>query len=126
MSSQRKKGTAWETACTVYLRRAFEDDEGTIHRSSLHGRLDEGDIHGLKANGMPLVVECKNARQYRFGDWVEEAEDEAWNAGACYGVVFAKRSGIGIQHVGQHFCVMSIDTFIRLLGGGVPDDDGAR
>lgn len=124
MSMQRRKGTAWETACTVYLRRAFGDDERTIHRSALHGRLDEGDIHGLKANGGKVVVECKNAKQPRYGEWVEEAEDEAWNADALYGVVFAKRHGLGIQHVGQHLAIMSIDCFIRLIGGEVPSDDG--
>ena len=117
----KRKGTAWETACTVYLRRAYQDDEGCIHRAPLHGSKDEGDIHGLRINGEKAIIECKNAKNYEFGTWVDQAVEEAWNADAEYGVVFVKRRGLGIEHVGQHWALMDIDTFIRMNGGEIPE-----
>lgn len=121
MSKARQKGTAWESACVEYLRDAFDDQERTIHRSALNGADDEGDIHGLSHNGGRIVIECKNCKRYEFREWVRQADDEAWNAGAEYGVVFAKLNGIGIAHVGNHLAVMDIDTFIRLIGGEIPE-----
>lgn len=117
MSRQSRKGNAWENACEGYLKEFFDDSEGTIHVERLHGRLDEGDIHGLFSHGFPVVVECKNRAEYRFQDWIAEAESEAVNADASYGVVFAKRKGKGLTNVGGHWAVMSIDTFCRLIGG---------
>lgn len=121
MSMQKRKGTAWETACTVYLRRAFEDTEGTIHRAALHGASDEGDIHGLRIGGRKAIVECKNAKTYRLREWMQEAEDEAGNADADYGITFVKLNGLGISKVGEHLAAMPIDTFIRIVGGEVPN-----
>lgn len=117
MSKQSRKGNAWQNACEGYLKEFFEDTEGTIHVERLHGERDEGDIHGLSCHGFPIVVEAKNQAEYRFGDWVAEAEAEAENAGASYGVAFVKRKGRGLAHVGDHWAVMSIEGFCRMIGG---------
>lgn len=115
MSRQSRKGSAWEVACEGYLREFFEDTEGTIHVERKHGAKDQGDIHGLFSRGRAITVECKNHAEYRFGDWIAEAEAEAANAGAEFGVVFAKRKGRGLSNMGQHWAVMSIETFCRLI-----------
>ncbi len=44
MSRAREKGTRMETGVVTFLRVWFEDDEGTICRTSLKGSKDEGDI----------------------------------------------------------------------------------
>ena len=112
MSRASRKGSAWENAVESYLKDFFHDP--SIHVERLHGMNDEGDIHGLP----DTIIECKNCREYRLTDWVAEAEAEAVNAGERHGAVFFKRRGRGLSNVGQHYALMSIDTFCRMLRDG--------
>ena len=101
VSKAKEKGTRMETGVVGFLCEWFEDDEGTIGRSSLKGSKDEGDIHGLKANGGKVVVEVKNCRKYD----------------ADYGIVVFHVNGIGLENMGKQGVLMSLETFCKLIGG---------
>ena len=113
----KQKGTVMETAVMNYLREAFHDTEHTIRRGALHGRQDEGDIHGLTHRGERIVVEVKNRRRLELSDWLEQAERERGNADAAYGVVVFHRNGIGLSRMGEQGVLMTLETFTRLIGG---------
>ena len=113
----KQKGTVMETAVTNYLRDAFSDTEHTIRRGALHGKNDEGDIHGLTLRGERIVVEVKNRRRLELSDWLEQAERERGNADAAYGVVVFHRNGIGLSRMGEQGVLMTLETFTRLIGG---------
>ena len=113
----KQKGTVMETAVVNYLRAAFKDAERTIRRGALHGKNDEGDVHGLFCRGQRIVIEVKNRRKYTPNDWLEQAERERGNADAAYGIVVFHRNGIGLSRMGEQGVLMTLDTFVRLLGG---------
>lgn len=119
MSREKQKGTRMETAATSYLRGFFGDTEGAIRRSTLQGRNDEGDIHGLYCHGGRIVVEVKNRRRYEPKEWLGEAERERGNADAAYGVVLFHVNGIGLERMGEQGVLMTLETFCRLIGGDV-------
>lgn len=106
-----------EVAVVNYLREAFRDVERTIRRGALHGALDEGDIHGLSFRGGRIVLEVKNRRKYEPNDWLDQAERERGNADAAYGIVVFHRNGIGLSRMGEQGVLMTLDTFVRLIGG---------
>ena len=116
-NTSKQKGTVMETAVMNYLRDAFSDAERTIRRGALHGKNDEGDIHGLTHRGERIVVEVKNRRRLELSDWLEQAERERGNADAAYGVVVFHRNGIGLSRMGEQGVLMTLDTFTRLIGG---------
>lgn len=113
----KQKGTVMETAVVNYLRGVFSDTEHTIRRGALHGRQDEGDVHGLTHRGGRIVVEVKNRRRLEINDWLEQAERERGNADAAYGVVVFHRNGIGLSRMGEQGVLMTLETFARLIGG---------
>lgn len=106
MSRSKAKGTAWETRIVHALRVAgFSQAE----RRSLNGVSDRGDIAGV----IGLVVEAKNCARTELAQWVDEAETEAVNDGARYGVVWHHRRGRAAPEDG--FVTMSGAAFLRLL-----------
>ena len=106
MSRERAKGTAWETALVKWLRaNGFPHAE----RRALHGAHDQGDVTGIPG----LVVEAKHAARVELAAWVDEANDEADNAGAALGVAWFKRRGKASP--GDAFVVMDGATFAHLL-----------
>lgn len=109
MSRQKDKGTRWESWCERELA-----PFGAV-RSVLHGRLDQGDLHGLRIGPLSVICECKNHAEYRFAEYVAEADAEAVNAGADIGVALVKRRGKGSQSMGDHFVVMDMASFERIL-----------
>lgn len=109
MSRQKEKGTRWETWCQRELA-----PYGAV-RSTLHGRLDQGDLHGLSIGPLSVIAECKNHREYRFAEYISEANAEAVNAGADIGVALVKRNGRGLTNMGDHFVLMDLATFERIL-----------
>jgi hypothetical protein len=82
----KAKGTRAETAVANYLR---EQGWPAVERRALAGSSDKGDIAGLR----DLVVEVKACKAMDLGGWLREAGAEALNAGADFGIVFAKRRG---------------------------------
>lgn len=106
MSASKAKGTRWESALVAYL-----NAEGfpAIERRALAGGSDKGDISGLP----DWAIEAKNCKTTALGTWVDEADVEAINARAAYGVVWHHRRGRA--HPAQGFVTMSGATFVRLL-----------
>ena len=119
MSKAKAKGTRMETAVTSYLREAFEDTEGAIHRAALHGAQDQGDVHGLFCHGGKVVLEVKNCRRYEPKEWLRQAEAERGNADAEIGVVGFHVNGIGLENMAQQGVLMTLETFCKLIGGHV-------
>lgn len=119
----KRKGTVMESAVVNYLRGVFQDTERTIRRGALHGRLDEGDVHGLSFRGGRIVIEVKNRREYKPKDWLSQAERERGNADAEYGVVVFHVNGVGLADMGSQGVLMTLDTFCKLIGG---DADGGQ
>lgn len=116
VSRQKQKGTAFETAVTRWLQWALDDP--TIHRESLHGSKDRGDIGGVIIDGEPVTIEAKSHRRMELAEWMREAETEAGNADGILPVVVHKRSGVGIQSregVGSQWVTMTLETFARIL-----------
>lgn len=116
MSRQKQKGTAFETAVTRWLQWALGDP--TIHRETLHGSKDRGDIGGVIIDGEPVTIEAKSHRRMELAEWMREAETEAGNMDGVLPVVVHKRSGVGIQSregVGSQWVTMTLETFARIL-----------
>lgn len=107
MSRARRLGTTWETAVVDYLR---EHGFPWAERRALAGAKDKGDIGGLV--GGP-VIECKNHRAIDLASFVDEANEEARNADAPFGVAVVKRRGRA--SAGEGYAVMDFATFVDLL-----------
>ena len=66
----KDKGTRFETAVVDYLRWALGDDR--VHRLTLHGSKDVGDIGGIYHRGARVTVECKATRAPHYRrHWAE-------------------------------------------------------
>ena len=115
MSAGKQKGTRHESAIVAFLRAhgfTYAD------RVPLSGNRDRGDV--TVGPGSP-VIEAKNQNRHSLAEWLDEANVEAHNAGAPFGVVWAKRRGKGSP--GDAYVVMDGNTFALLLreagyGGG--------
>jgi hypothetical protein len=106
MSASKRKGTAWETAITKYLR-----DNGAPHaeRRTLNGTKDRGDITGIPG----VVIEAKNTNRIDLADWISETETERRNDNAEIGACWIKRRGH--TNPGAGYVLMTGDRFLRLL-----------
>lgn len=98
-----KKGTAWETAVVNLLERCGH----RARRKRQTGAKDKGDIELLD---VPMVlVEAKNWKGASLAEWVDEAVEEAENAGVPVCVVWHHRrltaspAGGYVTMVGHHF-----------------------
>ena len=116
MGRARDKGTMMETKVVEYLRASFDDTEETIHRATLHGARDVGDVHGLAYRGGRIVLEVKNCRKFEPKEWLRQAERERGNADAAYGAVVFHVNGIGLENMGEQGVLMSLETFCKLIG----------
>jgi hypothetical protein len=110
-SSQKRKGTAFESSIRNYLNASGFGVERTIAGAS----EDRGDLHGLRVHGDPVVVECKNHRRMELAQWVDEACAEAENAGAPIGVVVHKKRGV--TYAGDQYVTMRLCDFVWLVEG---------
>ena len=128
MSRQKQKGTRLETAVLQYMQWALGDP--TIHRETLHGSMDVGDIGGVYLQGEPVTLEVKNTTRLDLARHYREAETEAGNKDSVIPVLVQKRRGVGIDSLegtGRQWAVMDLETLCRLLNHGLPlgpDDAG--
>lgn len=106
MSKARAKGTSFETLVTRYLQ---ENGFPYAERKALTGQFDEGDITGTPG----VVWECKNHKTLKLSEWLRETVVETVNAKADYGVLVAKRVGVGDP--AEQYCVMTLKTMCGLL-----------
>ena len=106
MSASKAKGTKWESAIVAHLRaNGFPHAE----RRTLNGVHDKGDINAAPG----LVIEAKNQARHSFAEWLDEATEEAANADAAIGLVWAHRRGYASPS--DAYVVMDGATATRLL-----------
>lgn len=110
MSAAKAKGTREESRVVAFLR-----ERGWAHadRVPLSGARDRGDV--TIGPGSP-VIEVKNQARHSLGEWLDEAEEEASNAGAPFGVVWFHRRGKASP--AQGYVLMSGESFAALLKAG--------
>ena len=67
-----------------------------------------------KATGS-LVLECKNANRFSLSDWLDQALQEAANAGPTTGggLPPSRRSEV---NMGDQYMPMDLDTLARIVG----------
>ena len=126
MSRQKQKGTRLETAVMEYMQWALGDHG--IHRETLHGSMDVGDIGGVYFGGEPVTIEVKNTTRLDLARHYREAETEAGNKDSVIPVLVQKRRGVGIDSLegtGGQWAVMTLETLCRLLNHGLPIGDEA-
>lgn len=92
--------------------RYLESEGFNVHRNALSGALDCGDLTVSMWEGK-LIIEVKNEKRMALAEYVDEAETEALNAKANFGVVWHKRRGKG--QAADHYVTMSGKTFIKIL-----------
>lgn len=112
----KRKGTAFESSVANYLAEALQDDR--IERRTLQGAKDRGDVAGVRFKGERVVVECKAEKAFKPSEWLREAEAERENDGAGFGVVVAKRRGVGEARTGEQLVLMTLETFAKFLRKG--------
>ena len=114
MSSKSKaKGSAFERACRDHAAARLGV---RVERTVAGARLDRGDLAGLTWHGEPVVVECKDCKQQRPGEWMAETLRERDNARAAAGLLVTHRRGIGDARRGEEPCCMSRADFRKLAG----------
>jgi len=123
MSRSKAKGTAFESAVVRWLSSALGAEPGAIHRETLHGSHDEGDVGGIYAHGRRVVMECKNHSRDELPRWLREAEAERGNADALAGVVVSKRRGIGESRMGEQLVSLTLRDFVAIITGQRPEKE---
>lgn len=107
MSAAKAKGTRWETSIVGFLR---EHGFTWADRVPLSGHKDRGDI--TIGPGGP-VTEAKNQTRLSLAEWLDEANAEAVNARAPFGVVWFHRRGKGSP--GDGYVLMDGNSYVLLL-----------
>ena len=123
MSRSKEKGTAFESAVVRWLSSALGAEPGAIHRETLHGSHDEGDVGGIYAHGRRVVMECKNHSRDELPRWLREAEAERGNVDALAGVVVSKRRGIGESRMGEQLVSLTLRDFVAIVTGQRPEKE---
>ena len=123
MSRSKAKGTAFESAVVRWLSSALGAEPGAIHRETLHGSHDEGDVGGIYAHGRRVVMECKNHSRDELPRWLREAEAERGNVDALAGVVVSKRRGIGESRMGEQLVSLTLRDFVAIITGQRPEKE---
>lgn len=101
-----KKGPKHEADVVAWLR---EHGFPYAERRVQGGAYDKGDIAGIPG----VVLELKNCARIDLAGWVDEARQEAANAGVDVWAVVAKRKGKGDP--GEAYVVTNLATFASLL-----------
>jgi len=115
-ASAKKAGSDFEKVVAEFLAFRLADDR--IERRAKNGNKDRGDIGGVRTiNGTRVVIECKDTARDNLPGWIREAEVERGNDDAGVGVVAHKKHGTG--NPADQYVSMTLETFARLLEGGV-------
>ena len=118
-ASARAAGTRFESQVAAYLRDRLGDDR--IERRRLSGRLDRGDIAGVRHQGARLVIECKNTSRPALAAWATVAEIERGNDDALAGLVVHKRHGVASP--GDQWVTLTLRDLVAILNGFRDEED---
>lgn len=113
----KRRGARWESEIRDYLRGKGYDTEPL----KLTGERDEGDLV-IRHGGRYFVIEAKNEQTIRLSTYLREVAAEVANfvkhrnlkPEVAHPVAFVKQRGKG---AGEAYAVMSIDEYLRLIGG---------
>lgn len=105
MNPSKRKGTAWESAWTTYIRGTHNPD---AHRNVQMGRGDIGDVSGYYLH----AAELKAEKTIRLPEYIAQANREAINAGQPFGVAVVKRVR---ANVSAAYHVRDAATDVRLI-----------
>ena len=121
MSRRRPKdiGTEFESGFVRYASGFLGDDR--IHRAPLHGRRDEGDIHGIYAHGMRGIAECKAVKGFGpslLRGWKSQTLDERGNADADFALLVVHVRGCDATgrsaSFGRNACYVTLRDLARI------------
>ena len=115
MSKSKQKGSAFEKQVADYLVRVLGDSR--IERRVTCGAKDRGDIAGVMLRGRRCVIECKNRRDTRLAEWVDEAEAERANDDAEFAFVVHKRRGCGEASMGDTYVTCTLENLAAVIAG---------
>lgn len=101
----KKKGTAWESAWTAYVR---EHHNPGAHRNVQMGRADIGDVDGYYLH----AAELKAEQRITLADYIAQANREAVHARQPYGCAVVKRPRAGVA---AGYVVRDVATDVRLI-----------
>ena len=105
MSTQRDKGTRFESEIVEYLKaNGFPYAE----RRAMRGNRDAGDIAGVPG----IAIEAKNHKAMDLGSWMGEAEVGARNAGCTRFAVWHKRR---MKPISESYVTIPASLFVELL-----------
>lgn len=104
-------GKRWELAAAKYAEAKFHE-AGHTHvavrrRAALGLHEDEGDLFGIPG----VAIQCKNTTRFDL-TMVDQAQQQAQNAGVPYGVLLQKRRN---SNTGSAYSVMTYDALLSML-----------
>jgi hypothetical protein len=115
-ASAKAAGSRFERLVADHSAEYLGDDR--VDRKVKTGAKDKGDIANLRsAHGERIVLEAKDTTRTTLGVWANEVAVEKQNDGAPIGAVVHKRVGFGEAKVGGSWVTMTLDDFLRLIGG---------
>jgi hypothetical protein len=119
-ASAKQAGSRYERVVADHMMDVLDDDR--IDRRPRNGSKDRGDIGGVRtAFGERVVVEVKDTAKLTLGAWMKEVEVEKGNDDAPVGVIVHKRVRYGEAKVGGSYVTMTLDDFLRIIGGPPSD-----
>lgn len=101
---QKRKGSDWERQVANYLSEYFP----AIERRLAGSFNDRGDLQGIPFT----VIECKNHKTWRIGEWLDRLAEQMENAKAFRGAVIIKRPR---KDVSQAVVVMPLVLYAELM-----------
>lgn len=105
MTAAKRKGTAWESAWTAYIR---EHHNPAAHRNVQMGAKDIGDVSGYYLH----AAELKAERAITLSAYIAQANKEAVHAGQPYGCAVVKRR---MKGTADGYVVRDVATDVRLM-----------
>ena len=103
---EKAKGSQWERDVAAY----FQSRGYNVERRYGAGlREDKGDLIGLPK----FALECKNAKQIKLSEFLDEAVLEAKHAKVPYGAAVIKRRQ---KNVKEDYVVMTLEQFVDFYG----------
>lgn len=117
----KDKGTAAETLVVRHL--VASGLWPGAHRSALSGTQDIGDIIGTPG----VTIQVKNCQTLSVPAWLRDTETQRGRAGNVYGLLVAKRQGMGGKNVGNWYAIMLNEQWKQLWrSAGKPSIDFVR